>query len=161
MSKDLEIGSGTVSDTIPVVESVPDDYADFIINLRKEYGFPQCGLAKRLGVSKSSVYRWENNISRPPLSKWKVLQKIHNADNFFDRYVCVFDAEWQKEMLIKDFYNKLYPVLAKNGITPDKIRKIVTYGHNKILDGEDIDIDDIVKLLVKIGYKMTISVEPI
>jgi DNA-binding XRE family transcriptional regulator len=160
MSTVPHLESGTVSDTIPS-EIIPDNYPNFIINLRKEFGFPQSGLAKRLGVSKSSVCRWEKGLCKPPLSKWRVLHKIHKADNFFDRYVCVFDEDLQKELLVKEFFNKLYPVLIANKITPDKVKKIIGYGADDIIEGKKIDIDDLVKLLASFGYRLNITVEPI
>jgi len=42
-----------------------DDAADWLIELRGSLHLTQEGLARELGVTTSSVYRWEKGLARP------------------------------------------------------------------------------------------------
>jgi type I restriction enzyme M protein len=41
------------------------DTAARVLDLRKTLGLTQEGLARKLGVTTSSVYRWEKGLARP------------------------------------------------------------------------------------------------
>lgn len=47
------------------------DFGFRLRQLREERGFSRSALAKKLGVSKETVYRYENNIQSPSLDRVK------------------------------------------------------------------------------------------
>ncbi len=47
------------------------DFGVRLRQLREERGFSRSALAKKLGVSKETVYRYENNIQSPSLDRVK------------------------------------------------------------------------------------------
>lgn len=49
------------------------DFGFRLRQLREERGFSRSALAKKLGVSKETVYRYENNIQSPSLDRVKQL----------------------------------------------------------------------------------------
>lgn len=55
------------------------DFGSRIKQLRKVNKLTQAGLAKKLGVSKETIYRYENNIQDPSLARTKQLAIILNT----------------------------------------------------------------------------------
>lgn len=47
------------------------DFGVRLRQLREDRGFSQAAFAKRLGVSKETIYRYENNIQSPSLDRTK------------------------------------------------------------------------------------------
>ncbi|MCL2234473.1 MAG: helix-turn-helix domain-containing protein [Firmicutes bacterium] len=54
-----------------------NDFAENLKNLRKEHGLTQSQLAKAIGVTASTIGRWEKGISSPAVSS------IYNLAIFF------------------------------------------------------------------------------
>ena len=52
--------------------------ADKIMLLRKENNVSQKQLAKIMGVSRQTVYKWEADLSVPEIDKIKVLASLFN-----------------------------------------------------------------------------------
>ena len=57
-------------------EKIAFDFGMRIRQLRKERGLSQAVFAKRLGVSKETVYRYENNLQDPSLERTKQIALI-------------------------------------------------------------------------------------
>src|SRR2546423_10621749 len=56
--------------------AVPDDYPDRIKRARGRLGLTQQALADRLGVSFSTVNRWENAQTKPSRFYWTQIEKL-------------------------------------------------------------------------------------
>lgn len=52
------------------------DFGIRLSQLRKDRGLSQAALAKKLGVSKQTIYRYENNLQSPSLESTKQLAII-------------------------------------------------------------------------------------
>lgn len=52
------------------------DFGFRLRQLREERGFSRSALAKKLGVSKETIYRYENNIQSPSLDRTKQIAVI-------------------------------------------------------------------------------------
>jgi len=52
------------------------DFGIRLSQLRKDRGLSRAALAKKLGVSKESIYRYENNIQSPSLDRTKQIAVI-------------------------------------------------------------------------------------
>ena len=48
-------------------------FSEKIVHLRKERGLDQNKVAKQLGVTRQSMYKWESGICMPELNKIKKL----------------------------------------------------------------------------------------
>ena len=62
---------------------------------RKRLGMSQNELAKKLGVSKTTVSNWETGYSTPPLERALIVSRILNKDvsDLFERYAYLFDEK--------------------------------------------------------------------
>ncbi len=54
-------------------------FAEKILKLRKEKGIPQNKIAKELGVSRQTIYKWESGVCMPELEKIKALAQIYSV----------------------------------------------------------------------------------
>ncbi len=56
--------------------SIPVDYSERVKRFRQRFGLTQVELAQRLGVSFTTVNRWENGQTRPSPLAWSRLQRM-------------------------------------------------------------------------------------
>ena len=57
---------------------------DYIKKARTEAGLMQTDIARKLGVSKQLVSRWENNLSIPSVVDWRHLAVVTGAHYLWD-----------------------------------------------------------------------------
>ena len=72
-------------------DPIPGDFPDRIRRLRVKHGLTQIRLAELMGVSFSTVNRWENGQSRPSPLAW---QQIIRAERLG---VAIFDEDYKEE----------------------------------------------------------------
>lgn len=61
-------------------QSLDNDYAEQVKQIRLKLGMTQVELAQALGVSFPTVNRWENNKSRPSRLSWKHLKELSEKE---------------------------------------------------------------------------------
>jgi superfamily II DNA or RNA helicase/transcriptional regulator with XRE-family HTH domain len=73
---ELVYRSAIMMRTASTVSDIPADYSERIKRLRQRFGLTQVELAQRLGVSFTTVNRWENGQTRPSPLAWSRLQRM-------------------------------------------------------------------------------------
>ena len=96
-------------------------FSEKLVILRKKYGLTQDDLAKQLGVSRQSVYKWECGQSYPEVPKLLELKLQFNIsidDLLDDNYEMPLPEKKKKKRLSKETIKKIEEsVEAKIGIT--------------------------------------------
>lgn len=89
---------------------------DRLIELRQRNGLTKLDMAKKLGINKSSITRYENGEMKPTLD---MLINISKSFNVSMDWLSGFDTleEGRYDSIIKECVN--------NGISPEKLKKFI------------------------------------
>ncbi len=71
----------TMMQETATTSTIPADYPERIKRFRKRFGLTQVELAQRLGVSFTTVNRWENGQTRPSPLAWSRLQRMDGSES--------------------------------------------------------------------------------
>lgn len=92
------------------------DIKERIVQLRKENDLSRLDLAKRLGINKSSITRYENGDMRPALD---VMMKISEMFNVSLDWLAGYETEEESK------YESIIKECIKMGVSPEKLKKFI------------------------------------
>lgn len=147
-----------------------------IRQLRKEAGFTQETLGKKLGVIKQTVSSWENNISEPNSEILSNIASIFNVSvdylletkNFYNQST---DENIKKERkhsyfffffddLLKNiFTSRLKKTLSDKGLSEDEFCKLVSFNTEKCSSYLNGECEPSLEDLVKIANALNVSID--
>ena len=103
-------------------------FSEKLIILRKKYGLTQDDLAKQLGISRQSVYKWECGQSYPEVPKLLEIKLHFNVsidDLLDDSYEMPLPEKKKKKRLSKEAMKRIEEsVNAEMGIVKDEVAPV-------------------------------------